>query len=107
MPEQRKSWIINQSFRSFRKNMILSMKFLKQAAKTISGIYMQKLLKLKPDIVIAAGGDGTINMVATELLGSKIKLGIIPNGSANGLAYNLTIPNAFEEALRNKLKRQL
>ncbi len=62
-----------------------------------------KIAETKPDMVISAGGDGTINMVATELLGSKIKLGIIPYGSANGLAYNLAIPNDFEEALRKNL----
>ncbi len=62
-----------------------------------------KIDEIKPDTVISAGGDGTINMIATELLGSNINLGIIPNGSANGLAYNLTIPNAFEEALQMNL----
>jgi len=55
--------------------------------------------KFKPDKVIAAGGDGTINMVATLLINTKIKLGIIPLGSANGLAFGLNIPTRFKEAL--------
>ncbi len=54
----------------------------------------------EPDLVIASGGDGTINLVASELVGSQIKLGLIPSGSANGLAYNLGVPSLFEEALR-------
>lgn len=54
----------------------------------------------KPQIVIAAGGDGTVNAVASILYGSQIKLGIIPVGSANGLARNLGIPNDIQEALQ-------
>ncbi len=53
-----------------------------------------------PGTVVAVGGDGTVNMVATELIGRKINLGIIPAGSANGLAYNLGIPENIEPALK-------
>lgn len=44
------------------------------------------------DIVVAAGGDGTINETATALCGSDTTLGIIPCGSGNGLARHLNIP---------------
>jgi len=60
----------------------------------------KKIQEYQPDIVVAAGGDGTINQVASQLIGSNIELGIIPGGSANGLAYNLGIPFGFEEALQ-------
>lgn len=60
----------------------------------------------QPDTVIAAGGDGTINIVAVELLGKDIKLGIIPSGTANGLAYNLDIPDNFRRALNFNLTRE-
>jgi diacylglycerol kinase (ATP) len=53
-----------------------------------------------PDLVVAAGGDGTVNQVASELINSNISLGIIPAGSANGLAYNLGIPSGVNEALQ-------
>lgn len=56
--------------------------------------------EFKPDIVTAAGGDGTINFVASVIAGMPVKLGIIPLGSANGLAYDLDIPENFEEAAR-------
>lgn len=58
----------------------------------------------QPERVIAAGGDGTVNIVAAELINSNIVLGIIPAGSANGLAYNLGIPDNFEAALRKNLR---
>jgi diacylglycerol kinase (ATP) len=41
--------------------------------------------------LIAAGGDGTINSVAKNLVGTNIALGIIPLGSGNGLARSLGI----------------
>jgi YegS/Rv2252/BmrU family lipid kinase len=53
--------------------------------------------------VIAIGGDGTINEVASALLFSKIPLGIIPMGSGNGLARNLQIPLQFEKALHKAI----
>lgn len=49
--------------------------------------------------VIAIGGDGTINEVASALLKTNIPMGIIPMGSGNGLARHLQIPLQFEKAL--------
>ena len=62
--------------------------------------------RFNPDTVIAVGGDGTVNIVAIELLGKGIKLGIIPLGSANGLAYNLGIPDNFRRALNFNLQKE-
>ncbi|MEI6766826.1 MAG: diacylglycerol kinase family protein [Bacteroidota bacterium] len=52
------------------------------------------------DIVVAAGGDGSINEVARGVLGSKTAIGIIPVGSGNGLAHFLRIPRSIKKALR-------
>ncbi|MBC9933481.1 diacylglycerol/lipid kinase family protein [Chitinophaga qingshengii] len=49
--------------------------------------------------VVAAGGDGTVKMVATCLLHTDIPLGILPAGSANGMARDLCIPESWEAAL--------
>ncbi len=51
------------------------------------------------DMVIAAGGDGTVNEVANTLSNTKVALGIIPLGSGNGLARSLGIPQDVGEAL--------
>ena len=44
------------------------------------------------DIVVAVGGDGTINEVARSIVHTNTALGIIPCGSGNGLARHLCIP---------------
>lgn len=53
----------------------------------------------KPERVIVAGGDGTIKFVAEALEGVDVIFGIIPAGSANGLATDLNIPKKLEESL--------
>ena len=46
----------------------------------------------KVDVVVAIGGDGTINEIARSLVHTQTALGIIPCGSGNGLARHLQIP---------------
>lgn len=46
----------------------------------------------KVDVVVAIGGDGTINEIARSLVHTETVLGIIPCGSGNGLARHLRIP---------------
>ncbi len=53
----------------------------------------------KYDIVVAVGGDGTINEVARSLVETQTALGIIPCGSGNGLARHLMLPMNFGGAL--------
>ena len=53
----------------------------------------------KPDLVAAAGGDGTVNLMAGILANTGIPLAIIPQGSANGMAKELRIPGRTESAL--------
>jgi len=52
------------------------------------------------DIVVAAGGDGTINEVVQGMGNSPLMLGIIPIGSGNGLARHLEIPLEPEKAIK-------
>lgn len=50
-------------------------------------------------IIVACGGDGTINEVASCLVNTNVKLGIMAMGSGNGLASNLKIPKNIKNAL--------
>lgn len=52
------------------------------------------------DAVVAVGGDGTINELGAALVDSGIPLGIIPEGSGNGLALYLGIPMNETAAIR-------
>jgi YegS/Rv2252/BmrU family lipid kinase len=60
------------------------------------------------DVVIAWGGDGTVNGAASALADTGIPLAIIPGGSGNGLARDLLIPlnarKAFEIAATGKVR---
>lgn len=58
------------------------------------------ITELKPTAVIACGGDGTVNLVAESIYDKELILGIIPMGSANGLATELNIPDNVETAIR-------
>jgi diacylglycerol kinase (ATP) len=52
----------------------------------------EDLATFKPDRVMAGGGDGTVQLVARNLIGKNILMGIIPMGSANGMATALGLP---------------
>ena len=52
------------------------------------------------DIIVAVGGDGTVNSVASRLQYGSIPLGIIPAGSGDGFARHFGIPKNPEKALQ-------
>jgi diacylglycerol kinase (ATP) len=50
------------------------------------------------DLVITAGGDGTIEDVVSQMVGSEATLGILPIGTRNNLAHELGIPLDLKQA---------
>lgn len=51
------------------------------------------------DIVVAVGGDGTVNEVARSLVHTDVSLGVVPCGSGNGFARHLGIPMDVKKAI--------
>jgi diacylglycerol kinase (ATP) len=51
------------------------------------------------DLVVAAGGDGTVGIVAEQLLGKPTALGILPLGTVMNIARSLGIPRELDEAV--------
>lgn len=52
------------------------------------------------DIVVAVGGDGSINEIAQQLIHTNVALGIVPGGSGNGFARKLGIPINRKQSLQ-------
>jgi diacylglycerol kinase (ATP) len=63
------------------------------------GMIKEKIELAAPDRVIAVGGDGTLKLIAASMIGKNMPLGILPAGSANGMAKELNIPMEPGEAL--------
>ncbi len=61
----------------------------------------KKALKRKPDLVLIAGGDGTVGEVAAKLVGRKLPLSVLPLGTANNLARTL----GFDEPVKKLIAR--
>src|SRR6202790_61842 len=61
----------------------------------------RRAVKENSQIIVAGGGDGTVNAVANELMGSSTTLGVLPLGTLNHFAKDLHIPQDLEGAARN------
>lgn len=67
-------------------------------------VLTQKAIAMQVDCIVAAGGDGTINGISKNLVGTSIPLGIVPLGSGNGFARHMGIsmqPQKAMEAIIN------
>jgi diacylglycerol kinase family enzyme len=71
---------------------------------------LDRLRQSEADIVVAAGGDGTVTAVAGALMGTPKHLAILPLGTVNALARDLGVPLAFPDwidALAQMQPRQI
>jgi diacylglycerol kinase (ATP) len=61
----------------------------------------KKAFKKPVDLIIAAGGDGTVHKTAWQIVDSGIPLGILPLGTANNLARSLGFTGSVDEILQS------
>jgi diacylglycerol kinase (ATP) len=59
------------------------------------------------ELVVLAGGDGTVRKVARELLDKKIPIGLLPLGTANNIARTLGITGTAQEVVDSWIKRSI
>ncbi len=67
-------------------------------------------MQASPTLLIACGGDGTINAVASAIVGTDVVLGVLPGGTLNHFAKDLGIPTDLAQAvlvLRDGAPRQV
>ncbi|RJF97065.1 diacylglycerol kinase family lipid kinase [Noviherbaspirillum cavernae] len=62
---------------------------------------VQDAVSRKPRVIVAGGGDGTINAVGAALEGTDIALGVLPLGTLNHFAKDMHIPLELDDAIRN------
>lgn len=98
-----------EEIKKFFTNLPHTIQFFLLDGKNDAQRLQQKLEQLKPHKVVAVGGDGTVSLVAKKILGTEMMLGIIPAGSANGMAKELDIPlsitNALQIVVENNVKK--
>lgn len=88
-----------EDIQDYYKKTDHNVEFYKLTGKGDKPALKNHIAKFNPAKVVAVGGDGTIKLVAELLLNSSICLGILPAGSANGMAKELCIPADINEAL--------
>lgn len=72
-----------------------------------TGVITKRGIAEQFQLIVAVGGDGTINEIARHLLNKPIALGIIPYGSGNGFARSLKIPLKTTQAIQRLNKMQV
>ncbi len=85
--------------RNYFKGLSHTIEFFILSGKDDTDSLQYWFKKMDFDRVVAVGGDGTVTLVAKQLLSSKLIMGILPAGSANGMATELHIPEDPKEAL--------
>ena len=84
-----------------------SIHILKTSKKEHAIDLTQKAINEKPDVVVACGGDGTVNEVARELVKTEIPIAVVPVGSGNGIARHFKIPLGISNAIQLIKKKKI
>lgn len=95
--KEKQDW---ESFmREYFKNLPHNIEFYILSGENDKASVQHYIEIIQPNKVIAVGGDGTVKMVAGLVKNTSMVLGLLPAGSANGMAKELGIPMGKNEAL--------
>jgi diacylglycerol kinase family enzyme len=86
--------------RLFAEHRFAARVTLARGGEEIVGAARRAAEDAETGVVVAGGGDGTINAVASQLVGTEKILGVLPFGTLNHFAKDLRIPLDAEEAAR-------
>ena len=95
--KEKQDW--EASIRDFFKESPHAIEFYLLTGENDSSSIKHHIETINPQKVVAVGGDGTVKLVAEIVRETSVTLGILPAGSANGLAKELNIPITKDEAL--------
>jgi YegS/Rv2252/BmrU family lipid kinase len=70
-------------------------------------VIAKDLVSQQVPFIIAVGGDGTVNQIGAQLIGSSSSLGVIPTGSGNGFARHLKLPMSPDDSIKLINKRTI
>src|SRR5688500_14437015 len=85
--------------KSFREAGIDARVFVGRAGEDVAAL-TRRALRERPAILVAGGGDGTLNAVVNALRGTGTALGVLPLGTLNHFAKDLGLPLELEAAVR-------
>jgi YegS/Rv2252/BmrU family lipid kinase len=98
---------VESAIREFFKPLPHQVEFFLMDGKNDAASLTHWIQSWKPNRVIAVGGDGTVSLVAEQLLGSEVPMGILPAGSANGMAKELDITRNIQTALNTVINGEV
>lgn len=84
-----------------------SVHILKTSKKEHAIDLTQKAIEEKADVVVACGGDGTVNEIARGLVKTEIPIALVPVGSGNGIARHFKIPSGISNAIQLIKKKKI
>jgi len=88
------------SIREYFKDQPHQIEFFLLTGKDDEVSIRHHIERVKPDRIVAVGGDGTVKMLAEIVKETPLPMGILPAGSANGMARELKIPLEVKDALK-------
>lgn len=95
--KEKQDW--EEKIRTYFKQSPHQMEFYLLTGENDVASVQHYIERIRPDRLVGVGGDGTIKMLAQMVYHTSLPLGVIPAGSANGMARELGIPAEIDTAL--------